>query len=144
MLSEMNNKELDRLAAEFRYLLVKLICEVKWGHLGGTLSLTEIIITLYYRIMRLDPQNPKWPDRDRLVLSKGHAGPMVYIALAYKGFFPKRDLLKLNTEAGFIDVNEPDPEFIHTEPLPPEGGVFGVPAEEMAKIWDDLDTIAIF
>lgn len=97
MLPEMSNKELDRLAAEFRCLLVELICRVKWGHLGGTLSLTEILITLYFRVMRLDAKNPKWPDRDRFVLSKGHAGPMLYITLAYKGFFPKRDLLKLNT-----------------------------------------------
>ena len=55
-----------------------------------------------------------------------------------------RDELKFNTEAGFIDVNEPDPEFIRTEPLPPGGGVFGVPAEEMSKIWDNLDKFDIF
>ena len=64
--------------------------------------------------------------------------------VANLGRYTLRDELKFNTEAGFIDVNEPDPEFIRTEPLPPEGGVFGVPAEEMANIWDDLNTIDIF
>jgi len=78
-------------------------------------------------------------------LLNAHYGPSLTADdVANLGRDTLRDELKFNTEAGFIDVNEPDPEFIRTEPLPPEGGVFGVPAEEMANIWDDLDTIAIF
>jgi transketolase len=60
------------------------------------MSLVEIVITLYYRVMHVRPEDPTWPDRDRLVLSKGHAGPIVYTALAYKGFFPKAWLATLN------------------------------------------------
>ena len=59
-----------------------MICRAGSGHLGGALSLVEIVITLYWRVMNIDPKNPKWPDRDRLVISKGHAGPVVYVALA--------------------------------------------------------------
>jgi len=66
------------------------------GHLGGALSLVEIVITLYNRIMKFDPGNPQWEERDRLVLSKGHAGPVIYTALAYHGFFPKDWLPTLN------------------------------------------------
>lgn len=89
---------LDQLAKEFRYILTDLVCRVGWGHLGGTLSLVEIVITLYWRIMKIDPKSPRWTQRDRLVVSKGHAGPVVYAALAYKGFFPVRDLLTVNRE----------------------------------------------
>lgn len=95
---EISEREFDQLAKEFRYILTDLVCRVGWGHLGGTLSLVEIIITLYWRIMRVDPRNPKWPDRDRLVVSKGHAGPVVYTALAYKGFFPVKELLTVNSQ----------------------------------------------
>ena len=66
-----------------------MICRSGSGHIGGALSLVEIIITLYYRIMRVRPEEPRWPDRDRLILSKAHAGPVMYTALAYKGFFPE-------------------------------------------------------
>jgi transketolase len=98
MAEDMTRQQLDQLAKEFRYILTDQICHMGWGHLGGTFSLVEIVITLYWRIMRIDPKNPKWEDRDRLVLSKGHAGPVVYAALAYKGFFPIRELATLNLE----------------------------------------------
>jgi transketolase len=62
------------------------------GHLGGSLSIVDVMTALYFHIMRVDPGNPKWPDRDRLVLSKGHASATWYAALSAKGFFP-RDLL---------------------------------------------------
>jgi transketolase len=90
--------EFNRLAAEYRYIITDIICRAGSGHLGGALSLVEIIITLYYRIMKVDPQNPKWPDRDRLIMSKGHAGPVLYTALAYKGFFPAAWLPTLNAD----------------------------------------------
>jgi len=91
-----NRDEFDRLAAEFRYVITDMICRSGSGHLGGSLSLVEVIITLYWRVMRIDPSNPLWQERDRLVLSKGHAGPVLYVALAYKGFFPKQWLASLN------------------------------------------------
>ena len=60
--------------------------------------MVEIIISLYYRTMRVRPKEPRWPDRDRLILSKAHAGPVLYTALAYKGFFPKQWLATMNQD----------------------------------------------
>ena len=66
------------------------------GHIGGSLSIVEVLAALYFSEMNIDPQNPKMPGRDRLVCSKGHAGPAVYAALANRGYFPKEELLTLN------------------------------------------------
>ena len=88
----------DRQAAEWRYIITDMICRAGSGHLGGALSLVEVMLTLYDRIMKVDPEKPRWPDRDRLVLSKGHAAPVLYLALAYKGFFPKAWLKTLNAD----------------------------------------------
>ena len=91
-----NREQLDQLAKEFRYIITDIMCRAGGGHIGGTLSLVEIIITLYFRIMNIKPDNPRWEDRDRFILSKGHAGPTLYTALAYKGYFNKDVLLTLN------------------------------------------------
>ena len=93
-----NRDEFDSLAAEWRYVITDMICRAGSGHLGGALSLVEIMMTLYYRVMKIDPKNPKWPQRDRLVLSKGHGAPVLYTALAYKGFFPSSWLATLNAD----------------------------------------------
>lgn len=90
--------EFDRLAGEFRYVITDMICRAGSGHIGGALSLVETIITLYWRIMRTDAANPRWDERDRLVLSKGHGAPVLYVALAYRGFFPKAWLKTLNAD----------------------------------------------
>ena len=91
-------EKMDRLAAELRYVITDMICRSGSGHIGGALSLVEILVTLYYRSMNTDPANPKWEDRDRLVLSKGHAAPVLYATLAYCGFFPKNWLATLNVD----------------------------------------------
>jgi transketolase len=98
MTSSFNEKEFDRLAAEIRYVITDMICRSGSGHIGGALSLVEIMLTLYYRSMNIDPANPIWEDRDRLVLSKGHAAPVLYAVLAYRGFFPKSWLATLNAD----------------------------------------------
>jgi len=98
MAEDFDREEFDRLAGEFRYVITDMICRAGSGHLGGALSLVEIIITLYWRVMNTDPADPKWEGRDRLVLSKGHAGPVLYVALAYQGFFPKAELKTLNDD----------------------------------------------
>jgi transketolase len=67
-----------------------------FGHIGGSLSITDCLAALYGGIMRIDPKNPKWDDRDRLVMSKGHAGPALYATLALKGYFPLEVLKTLN------------------------------------------------
>ena len=91
-----DKEQLDQLAKEFRYIVTDIMCRAGGGHIGGSLSLVEIIISLYFRIMNLKPENPRWEDRDRFILSKGHAGPTLYTALAYRGFFEKDVLLTLN------------------------------------------------
>jgi transketolase len=93
---QVSREQLDALAREFRYVVTDAICRSGSGHIGGVMSLVEIVITLYYRVMHTRPEDPAWPERDRLVLSKGHAGPIVYTALAYKGFFPKAWLATVN------------------------------------------------
>ena len=98
MSKEFDQNKAERMAAEWRYIITDMICRSGSGHIGGALSIVEIMHTLYYRVMSVDPQNPKWAERDRLVLSKGHAAPVLYMALAEKGFFPKKWLGTLNED----------------------------------------------
>lgn len=87
--------ELKAICHQFRVDLIDILHSIQTGHPGGSLSCCEIITTLYYNKMQVDPQNPKWEDRDRFVLSKGHAAPMIYLVLAELGFFPKEELKNL-------------------------------------------------
>jgi len=89
-------KQLEQKAKEIRRLTVQCIASRGVGHIGGSLSIVEALVALYYKEMRVDPANPKMEGRDRLVLSKGHAGPALYSVLADLGFFPKEHLLTLN------------------------------------------------
>ena len=72
-----------------------MLCEAGSGHPGGSLSAADIIAALYFRIMKHDPENPGWPDRDRFIMSKGHAVPIVYAAMARTGYFPVDELMTL-------------------------------------------------
>jgi transketolase len=96
MQDNFNREEFDRLAGELRYVMTDMICRAGSGHLGGALSLVETVVTLYWRVLNIDPSNPNYPDRDRVILSKGHGGPVLYTALAYRGYFPKSMLSSLN------------------------------------------------
>lgn len=87
--------ELTEKARESREWIVRMIHEAGSGHPGGSLSAIDIMTVLYSKVMRHDPRNPDWPDRDRLVLSKGHAAPALYTALAMQGYFEKTELLTL-------------------------------------------------
>jgi len=84
--------ELTQKAQKFRINVLDMVYRVQSGHLGGSFSAAEIITTLLFHQLRLNPADPNWPQRDRFVLSKGHAAPMLYVALAERGFFPKKDL----------------------------------------------------
>lgn len=90
------NKDLRVFAEEIRVETLKELGHLGFGHIGGSMSVVELLAVLYGREMKIDPQNPQWEDRDKLVMSKGHAGPAVYAALALKGYFPKEELLTLN------------------------------------------------
>ncbi len=89
-------KELERLALEIRIGAVEEFKARGFGHIGGSLSVADALAVLYGVVMNVDPKNPLWEDRDKLVCSKGHAGPAVYAALARKGFFPYEELKTLN------------------------------------------------
>ena len=88
-------KTLEDIAKDIRIGIVKAIHAAGSGHPGGSLSAADIVATLYFDEMNIDPKDPKKVDRDKFILSKGHAGPVQYAALAEKGFFPKEDLLGL-------------------------------------------------
>ena len=86
----MELREYEKIAARIRMDVIEEIHSAGSGHPGGSLSAADIVTALYFREMRVDPQNPRMKGRDKFVLSKGHAAPVQYAALAEKGFFPAR------------------------------------------------------
>ena len=88
-------KQLQLTACKVRMGLIESTYCAKCGHPGGSLSATEMFTYLYFKEMNVDPKNPKWEDRDRFVLSKGHTAPGLYATLAHRGFFPVEDLKTL-------------------------------------------------
>lgn len=96
MLDKNMEKELQRLALKIRIGAVEEFKARGFGHVGGSLSVADALAVLYGAVMKIDPQNPKMEDRDKLVCSKGHAGPAVYAALAVKGYFPYEEIKTLN------------------------------------------------
>jgi len=88
--------ELKRFAAQIRIALLEEMKARGFGHIGGSLSICDLLAVLYGKVMNYRVDDPKWPDRDKLVCSKGHAGPAVYATLALKGFFPMDELKTLN------------------------------------------------
>ncbi len=101
----MNNSlkhELELFAVKERMLILEGIYNAKAGHPGGSLSIAELMAYLYNVEMKVDPANPKWDDRDRFVLSKGHAAPALYATLALKGFFPTEDIKTLRKSDSYL------------------------------------------
>lgn len=98
----MNNLELSKIANEVRKGVIKSTHSAKSGHPGGSLSIADIMTYLYFEEMQVDPKNPKWAERDRFVLSKGHVAPALYAVLAERGFFPKEDLLTLRHVGSYL------------------------------------------
>ena len=91
-----NYNEIEKLAKDIRLSMLKMLLNLGFGHFGGSLSVVETLAVLYGAVMKIDPKNPNWEGRDYMVLSKGHAGPALYAALAIKGYFPKEELMTLN------------------------------------------------
>jgi transketolase len=104
-------EELQAIAKRVRREIIEMIGAAKSGHPGGSLSAVEILVELYFDQMRIDPQKPDWPDRDRFILSKGHAAPVLYAIMAEKGYTP---IDKLNTlrQLGSIYQGHPDVRFM--------------------------------
>jgi transketolase len=93
-------EELKEIARAIRRDIIEMVTTAKSGHPGGSLSAADIVTALYFRVMHVDPKRPDWPDRDRFILSKGHACPVWYAALAERGYFDKahlRTLRRLNS-----------------------------------------------
>ncbi len=86
-------KDLIKKAAQIRREVIDIVYRSGAGHVGGSLSETDILVALYYKILNIDPQNPEWPERDRFILSKGHSVDAYYCVLADRGFFDKNELL---------------------------------------------------
>ena len=107
----MDKKELLKTAVKVRKGIVTAVHGAKAGHPGGSLSAADIFTYLYFEEMKVDPKNPKDPDRDRFVLSKGHTAPGLYSALAYRGFFPVEDLPTLRHLGSYLQ-GHPDMKHI--------------------------------
>lgn len=90
-----NKEELMQISNQIRKDIVEMLTESASGHPGGSLSAADIVTTLFFNELNIDPENPKNPDRDRFVLSKGHAAPVLYSALARRGFFDPKELMTL-------------------------------------------------
>jgi transketolase len=106
-------EELQTLAKRIRREIIVMIGEAKSGHPGGSLSAVEILVELYFDYMHIDPKNPKWPQRDRFILSKGHAAPVLYAVMAEAGY-ADTPIDKLNTlrKLGSMYQGHPDIRFI--------------------------------
>lgn len=103
--------DLQATALRVRREIVEMIGEAKSGHPGGSLSAVEVLTTLFFDVMRHDPKNPGWVDRDRFILSKGHAAPVLYSILAEAGYTPK-DQLNTLRKLGSIYQGHPDKRYI--------------------------------
>ena len=87
-----NIQFLKKKATEIRIDILRMVCNAKGGHIGGSLSCVDILVALYYGVLKIDPRNPQWEERDRFLLSKGHGVEGYYAVLAHKGFFPMEEL----------------------------------------------------
>jgi transketolase len=113
---------LEEIAYQIRRLSVEMITCGHWGHIGGSFSIAEILACLYFREMENDPDVPDWPQRDRFVLSKAHAVPALYAALALRGYFPIEELYTYCELGGRL---EPHTDMRRTPGLEASGGPLG-------------------
>jgi transketolase len=91
-----NLDDLNNFATNIRITIIKGLRELGFGHVGGSMSMVELMAALYGECMNIDPKNPRWEDRDWYIQSKGHSGPAVYATLALSGYFPEEEILTIN------------------------------------------------
>lgn len=101
------DRELKEISKSVRINIIEAVAAANSGHPGGSLSVADILTVLYFKKMNINPENPKWEDRDRLVLSKGHVAPALYSVLAERGYFPKENLKTLR-KLGSMMQGHPD------------------------------------
>ncbi|MBD3404782.1 MAG: transketolase [Candidatus Lokiarchaeota archaeon] len=118
----MNIDELRRQSIQNRIDIIEMIAEAGSGHPGGSLSCIDILTVLYFEKMNIDPSNPEWEDRDRFVLSKGHAAPALYACLAERGYFSKRTLLTLRKLKSILQGH---PDCVRTPGVDTSSGSLG-------------------
>ena len=116
-------KMLKKTAAEVRLGILEGVYNAGSGHPGGSLSAADVMTYLYFCEMNIDPQNPKMPNRDRFVLSKGHAAPLYYSVLANRGYFPKQDLATLRKLDSYLQGH---PDMKHTPGVDMSTGSLGL------------------
>lgn len=130
-------EELQKKAKTLRRHIIRMIAASQSGHPGGSLSAVEIVTALYFNVLRHDPENPQWPDRDRFILSKGHAAPVLYAALAECGYFPVDELLTLRKMGsrmqGHCDIGTTPGIEMSTGPLG-QGLSFGIGCALAARL----------
>jgi transketolase len=114
--------QLEEAAYQIRRLSVEMIAYGRWGHIGGSFSMAEILAVLYFDAMRIDPEDPRWEGRDRLILSKAHGSPALYAALALRGFYPVEKIYTYCELGGF----EGHTDMTRTEGLESSGGPLGM------------------
>jgi transketolase len=114
--------KLNEAAYQIRRLSIEMITHAKWGHPGGSLSMAEILAVLYFHVMSVDFQKPKWEGRDRLILSKAHGSPALYSALALRGYFPLEELFNYCE----LDGLEGHADMVRTPGIESSGGPLGL------------------
>lgn len=102
VLRNLKIRELEQMARKVREDIINEVYYAKSGHPGGSLSIADILTVLYFKEMNINPQNPSWEDRDRLVLSKGHCSPALYSCLANRGYFPIEDLKTFRNSNSYL------------------------------------------
>ncbi len=105
--SDKQIEELESKAKHIRRTIIDMLCRACSGHPGGSLSSTDLVCALYFAVLRHNPRNPQWPDRDRFHMSKGHCCPLLYAVLAESGYFPKEKLKELR-KLGSMLQGHPD------------------------------------
>ena len=118
----LDNKQLSILATKGRLLALQCVYEAASGHPGGSMSAMDLLTVLYHDVMRVDPRNPKDPDRDRFVLSKGHCTPALYSVLALRGYFPVEELHKFRA---ISDHYSGHPDMVHVPGVDMSTGSLG-------------------
>lgn len=114
--------ELEKIAYQIRRLSTEMITYGKWGHIGGSYSMAELLAVLYFQVMKVKPEQPDWPGRDRLVLSKAHGSPALYAALTLRGFYPVEEIYSYCELGGF----EGHTDMRRTPGLESSGGPLGM------------------
>jgi transketolase len=122
-LSDAEYRELEDRAYQIRRLTVEMVTAGQWGHIAGALSIADVLAVLYFRELNVDPANPSWPARDRLILSKSHSSPGLYAALALKGFFPVDELYRYTDMDGILEGHA---DMEQTPGLEASGGLLGL------------------